>query len=94
MGRAVNSINKFKPMMTRVDLKKIDVMVEASKEAVAAEMQLGKKPESKNQAESEQKSDISNLPGGEAIAPEIEFDDFAKVDLRVALIKNAEHVDS
>jgi len=79
-----HSINKFKPMMTRVDLKKIDVMLEASKEAVTAEMQLGKKPES------EQKSDF---PGGEAIAPEIEFDDFAKVDLRVALIKNAEHVD-
>jgi len=74
-------------MMTRVDLKKIDVMMEASKEAVAAEMQLGKKPDSEKQAEQ------SNLPGGEAIAPEIEFDDFAKVDLRVALIKNAEHVD-
>lgn len=89
-----HSINKFKPMMTRVDLKKIDVMVEASKEDVAAEMQLGKKPESKQQTtEAEQKPDTSNLPGGEAIAPEIEFDDFAKVDLRVALIKNAEHVD-
>ena len=84
-----HTINKFKPMMTRVDLKKIDVMVEASKEAVAAEMQLGKKPESENT----QKTEASNLPGGEAIAPEIEFDDFAKVDLRVALIKNAEHVD-
>jgi len=88
-----HNINKFKPMMTRVDLKKIDVMMEASKEAVAAEMQLGKKSESKNQAESEQKSESSNLPGGEAIAPEIEFDDFSKIDLRVALIKNAEHVD-
>ena len=88
-----HDINKFKPMMTRVDLKKIDVMMEASKEAVAAEMQLGKKPESKNQTESKQSSDTSNVPGGEAIAPEIEFDDFAKVDLRVALIKNAEHVD-
>jgi methionyl-tRNA synthetase len=86
-----HNINKFKPMMTRVDLKKIEVMVEASKEAVAAEMQLGKKPESKKQTENE--SESSNLPGGEAIAPEIEFDDFAKVDLRVALIKNAEHVD-
>jgi len=82
-----HSINKFKPMMIRVDLKKIDVMMEASKEAVAAEMQLGKKPDSEKQAEQ------SNLPGGEAITPEIEFDDFAKVDLRVALIKNAEHVD-
>jgi methionyl-tRNA synthetase len=88
-----HSINKFKPMMTRVDLKKIEVMVEASKEAAAAEMQLGKKPESKKQTENEPQSAPSSLPGDEAIAPEIEFDDFAKVDLRVALIKNAEHVD-
>jgi len=82
-----HAINKFKPMMTRVDIKKIDVMVEASKEAAAEEMQLGKK------TENESTSETSALPGGEAIAPEIEFEDFAKVDLRVALIKNAEHVE-
>jgi len=33
------------------------------------------------------------VPGGEAIAPEIKIDDFAKVDLRVARIVNAEKVD-
>jgi methionyl-tRNA synthetase len=33
------------------------------------------------------------LPGGEALAPEIGIDDFAKVDLRLARIVNAEHVD-
>lgn len=75
-------INKFKPMMARVDLKQIDAMLEASKEAVAAEQQLGKKEDA-----------APAHPGGEAIAPEIEFDDFAKVDLRVALIANAEHVE-
>ena len=32
-------------------------------------------------------------PGGEAIAPEIGIDDFAKVDLRIAKIVNAELVD-
>ncbi len=76
-------INKFKPMMTRVELPKINAMVDASKIAVEQEMQLGKKTESA----------APELPGGEAIAPEIEFDDFAKVDLRVALIAQAEHVD-
>ncbi|KZZ52150.1 methionine--tRNA ligase, partial [Oleiphilus sp. HI0118] len=79
-----HTINKFKPLMTRVEMKKIDAMLEASKEAVAQEQQLGKKPE--NTVESEPSEH-------EAIAAEIEFDDFAKVDLRVALIKNAEHVD-
>jgi len=33
------------------------------------------------------------LPGGEAIAPIITIDDFAKIDLRVAMIVNAEHVE-
>ena len=79
------AINKFKPLMTRVDLKKIEAMLEDSKEAVAAEQQLGKKPEAAEESNSEKNY--------EPIADEIEFDDFAKVDLRVALIKNAEHVD-
>ena len=81
---AGHAINKFKPLMTRVEMKKIDTMLEASKEAVAQEQQLGKKPEIAESSEPEEY---------EAIADEIEFDDFAKVDLRVALIKNAEHVD-
>lgn len=80
-----HAINKFKPLMTRVDLKKIETMLEDSKEAVAAEQQLGKKPEAAEESNSEKNY--------EPIADEIEFDDFAKVDLRVALIKNAEHVD-
>ena len=33
------------------------------------------------------------VPGGEDIAPEIKFDDFAKLDLRIAKIVNAEKVD-
>ena len=32
------------------------------------------------------------LPGGEALAPEIKIDDFANLDLRIAKIVNAEHV--
>src|SRR5207245_9230976 len=32
-------------------------------------------------------------PGGEALAPEIRIDDFAKVDLRIARIVDAEYVD-
>ena len=33
------------------------------------------------------------LPGGEALAPEIKIDDFAKVDLRIAKIVNCERVE-
>ncbi len=80
-----HAINKFKPMMTRIEMKKIDAMVEASKAAVATEQALGKKPEAKAAPAADKEQ--------EAIAPEIEFDDFAKVDLRVALIAKAEHVE-
>ena len=33
------------------------------------------------------------MPGGEALAPEIKIDDFTKIDLRLARIVNAEHVE-
>ena len=79
-----HEISKFKPMMTRVEMDKVNAMIEASKEAAVEEMQLGKKAEKKAEAVS---------TSVEPIAAEIEFDDFAKVDLRVALIKNAEHVE-
>jgi len=73
-----HAINKFKPLLTRIDADKVAAMVEDSKQAVpapatpaASDGWLAKEP----------------------IADEITFDDFAKVDLRVALIANAEHVE-
>lgn len=83
-----HGINKFKPMMSRIDKKQIDAMLEASKEAVAEEQALGKKAEPAAEANSEAHSSEY-----EALAPEIAFDDFTKVDLRVARISKAEHVE-
>lgn len=67
-----HSINKFKALMQRVDMKHVENMLEASKSAKPVVEEKG----------------LEN-----PIAPEIEFDDFAKVDLRVAKIVNAEHVE-
>ncbi|RTE87156.1 MULTISPECIES: methionine--tRNA ligase [Gammaproteobacteria] len=67
------SINKFKALMQRIDMKNVDAMLEASKSATP---------------KAEEKKTLKD-----PIAPEIEFDDFAKVDLRVAKIVNAEHVE-
>jgi len=69
-----HEVNEFTPLLTRVDMKQVEAMVEASKEVTAAP-----------QAPTE----LSKDP----IADEIEFDDFAKVDLRVVRIANAEHVE-
>ena len=74
-----HQINKFKPLMTRIEQDKLDAIVSDSKEAMAAEQ--------KPKAKTEQAKDI------DPIADEIQFDDFAKIDLRIARIVNAEHVE-
>lgn len=70
-------INEFKPLLTRVEKEKVDAMLEATKEALAAA------------AAPKATGPLADEP----IAAEIEFSDFAKVDLRIALIANAEHVE-
>ena len=72
-------INKFKPLMTRVEKDRIDAMIEASKEAL--------KDEPKAVTHSAPNKDI------EPIADEIAFDDFARLDLRVARIVEAKAVE-
>lgn len=76
--RSGEKINEFKPLLTRIEKDKVDAMIEAGKESLAAAAPA--------KAPAAEKS-------SEPIAAEIEFDDFAKVDLRIALIANAEHVE-
>jgi len=83
------AINKFKPILTRIEKDKVDGIVEETKEAAAKEAAIAagnapKPAETKQQAKQAKKSDN----GGE-----IQFDDFAKVDLRVAKVIKAESVD-
>ena len=71
-------INKFKPLMTRIEKESIDAMTDASKESL------------------EQAADAETITGplaDDPIADEISFDDFAKIDLRVARIVRAKHVE-
>ena len=74
-------VNTFEPLMTRVDADKVSAMMDASKE-VLARMEP-KKPESTPSPWLEK----------EPVAAEITFDDFARVDLRIARIVNAELVE-
>ena len=74
-----HSINKFKPLMTRVERDKIDAMIEASKEDLVEEQKLKEAP----------KSPLADEP----IAAEIDFAAFAKVDLRIARITQAQYVE-
>ncbi|MCB1657790.1 MAG: methionine--tRNA ligase subunit beta, partial [Pseudomonadales bacterium] len=77
-----HKINAFTPLMTRVEKDKVQAMVEASKEDLAAVAPTVAKAAPKT----EKASTI------EEIAPTISIDDFAKVDLRIAKIVNAEHI--
>ncbi|WP_415911470.1 methionine--tRNA ligase [Neptuniibacter sp. QD37_11] len=77
-----HKINKFKPLMQRVEEDKVNVIIEETKEVLAALA-----------AATEQSAKADKGPlADEPIADTIEFPDFAKVDLRVVRIAKAEHV--
>ena len=77
-----HKINKFKPLMTRVETDKVQAMVDATQK------------EFEIQAQTKAKSDPAKQPAENTTGfeSEIDFNDFAKVDLRVAEIINADHV--
>ncbi len=69
-----HQINRFKPLIVRVEGKTVAAMIEAGRESTAVDNEEA-------------------IEDSDPIAGEIKFDDFAKVDLRVARITNAEHVE-
>ena len=77
-----HAIDKFKPLMTRVEKDRINAMIQDSKEDLASEP---KSPAKTAAADSPLLKD--------PIAPTVDFADFAKVDLRVVRIARAEHVE-
>ena len=81
-----HEVNKFKPLMTRVESDKVANMIEASKEVLAKMAAAQPKQEEKSSGKNEWLEK-------EPVAEEITFDDFAKVDLRIAKIVNAEFVE-
>jgi len=75
-----HTIGPFTPLLTRVDPDKIAAMMAASKDSLV-------------QAANPAPSTVATAPlAAEPIATEIDFADFAKVDLRIAHITLAEHV--
>ena len=73
-----HKIKPFKPLMTRVEQEKLEAMIEDSKDDLVA---------------TTNDTEISGPLSENPIADEITIDDFMKVDLRVAKIIKAEHVD-
>ncbi|MGM0553785.1 MAG: methionine--tRNA ligase [Pseudomonadota bacterium] len=73
-------IQKFRPLMTRIEPETIAKLLEASKATLAA-------------TETASPDNAAPEANVDPIADTIEFDTFAKVDLRIARIANAEHVE-
>ena len=75
-----HQLNAFTPLLTRIEPAKIEAMIESSKEDLAS-------------------TEAAAQPAGngelakEPLAPEIAFDAFAAVDLRIALIEKCEFVE-
>ena len=85
---AGHAINAYEHLMTRVDPKQIEKLIEANKESLApaveaAPAKAAAKPAEKPAAKIADVSDNGLCT----------IDDFMKIDLRIALIANAEHVD-
>ncbi|MCA2018307.1 methionine--tRNA ligase [Vibrio tritonius] len=78
-----HEISKFKALFNRIDPKHVEEMIESSKEEAAAE-----KAKLEAAAPKAAETELDKDP----IADEIEFDDFAKVDMRIAKIISCEEV--
>ena len=77
-----HTIKKFTPLMTRVEQDKIDAVLADAQKNLAGEQSI--KPTTLT------KQETSNI---DPIADTIQYDDFAKIDLRIARIVKAEHVE-
>ncbi len=74
-------VNAYAHLLTRVDPKQIDALIEANKE----NLQMNTTPPASTPASAAAENTIG--------AGLISIDDFARIDLRIARIANAEHVD-
>lgn len=87
-----HGINTYEHLITRVDIKQIEAMTEANKE----NLQATPTPAAVSATHSEQRHAQHQQNEANAEAEEaayISIDDFTKVDLRIARIANAEHVE-
>ncbi len=75
-----HAIGTYQHLMQRVDIKQLEALFEVPAASAA--------PAAASAADAG-----ADAPGGEAIAPTITIDDFAKIDLRIALIVNCEPVE-
>ncbi|MEO8629615.1 MAG: methionine--tRNA ligase [Betaproteobacteria bacterium] len=99
---AAHQIKPYKHLMSRVDPKQIAALVEANKESLQPALQpQAQQPVAQAQHNAsppqQMASSVSKasapIPGASAADGKISIDDFSRIELRVARIVNAEHVE-
>ena len=102
LSQRPTAVATYQHLMTRVDEKQLDALFEAPKEALMTatppsqpsptrgEGAVGGEPKTKNSPSQPSPAKGEGEAGG---AAQITIDDFNKVDLRIALIANAEPVE-
>ena len=86
LGNRPVEIGKYEHLMTRVDPKQIEALVAANKESLKP---AAPAPHSQQRHAQHQENAVEAATQPETIS----IDDFSKIDLRVARIANAEHVE-
>jgi methionyl-tRNA synthetase len=90
---AGHSINAYSHLMTRVDQKQLDQLLPPEEPAAPAPAKAAAKPAAQAKPAAKEEAKPADTAGGNANAGIISIDDFTKVDLRIAKIVNAEHVE-
>ena len=90
-----HAIGAYQHLMQRVDIKQLEALFEAPAAAAAPAPAAAAAAAAANAASGAGAAAgaATEAPGGEDIAPTITIDDFAKIDLRIALIVNCEPVE-
>ena len=94
-------VNTFEPLLARLDAKRIDAMVEASRESLGASVPAAPAAPAKKSMNDKSKSAVTNPESGihrpepvEGANPGlISIDDFAKLDLRIGKVTTCEFVE-
>jgi len=97
---AGHAINTYNHLMTRIERKQVDALLEANRDSLAPAAADAKPAKAAKEASSEQRhaqhqahTAKTEAAQADEFEPFISIDDFTKIDLRIARIVSAEHVE-
>jgi methionyl-tRNA synthetase len=86
-------INAYRHLMTRIERKQIDGLLAANRESLAPAVPEVESAKAASSQQRHAEKQQHHAQSAETAMPHISIDDFVKVDLRIARIVSAEHVD-